>query len=198
MQTGPGTMKKKLYLSGPMTGLPEFNFPAFNEAAARLRTVGFSVFNPAENGTEKSWEEFMRLDIKAVADSDLIAVLPGWQKSRGAALEVHIARALSMPVLDALTLEPYRESAVQEAHRLVHGDRGALYGHPFDDFSRTGRIWGAILNADGAPVSPDKVALCMVGVKVSREVNKPHRDNRVDLAGYAETLEMVREREGAR
>lgn len=86
------------------------------------------------------------------------------------------------------------ESILEEARRLVHGDRGESYGHPVDDFSRTGRIWGAIL---GIPdVTAEQVALCMAAVKISREVNQPKRDNRVDIAGYAETLDMVVARRG--
>lgn len=85
------------------------------------------------------------------------------------------------------------ESILDEAKRIVHGDRGENYGHPFEDFSRTAQIWSAILGID---VDPEQVALCMVGVKISREVNRPKRDNIVDGAGYFETLDMVkRERE---
>lgn len=86
------------------------------------------------------------------------------------------------------------ESALAEAQRLVHGDRGIDYGHPADDFTRTGRMWGAILGRDD--IHPALVGLCMAAVKISREVNHPKRDNRVDLAGYAETVQMVRERTG--
>jgi hypothetical protein len=82
------------------------------------------------------------------------------------------------------------ETTLQEAQRIVHGDRRIDYGHPMDDFARTSLIWQAIL---GIPVTPEQVALCMVGVKISREVNKPKRDNLVDMAGYAETLNMVHE-----
>ena len=82
------------------------------------------------------------------------------------------------------------ESILEEAKRIVHGDRGENYGHPFEDFSRTAQIWSAILEID---VSPEQVALCMVGLKISREVNRPKRDNIVDGAGYFETLEMVKE-----
>jgi hypothetical protein len=85
------------------------------------------------------------------------------------------------------------ESILQEAQRLVHGPRQESYGHPFSDFSRTGRIWGAILGVPDIP--PDKVALCLIGVKISREVNAPKRDNRVDTAGYAEALDLVRQRQ---
>ena len=81
-----------------------------------------------------------------------------------------------------------RESILHEAHTLVHGVRGEDYGHPYHDFSRTAKIWSAILGVD---VTPEQVALCMIGVKISRECNKPKRDNRVDIAGYAEALDMV-------
>ncbi len=81
-----------------------------------------------------------------------------------------------------------RESILHEAHTLVHGVRGEDYGHPYHDFSRTAKIWSAILGVD---VTPEQVALCMIGVKMSRECNRPKRDNRVDIAGYAEALDMV-------
>lgn len=95
-----------------------------------------------------------------------------------------------------------KETILDEAKRLVHGERGADYGHPIHDYTRTGTIWGAILHewAKKAaaspvpiPVPPDLAILCMVGVKISREVNKPKRDSRVDIAGYAECLDMVQE-----
>lgn len=79
------------------------------------------------------------------------------------------------------------------AHRLVHGDRGEDYGHPMDDFTRTGRIWSAILGLD--EVTPEQVALCMIAVKISRLCNTPdHRDSIIDIAGYAETHDMIRQR----
>lgn len=80
------------------------------------------------------------------------------------------------------------ESVLVEAERLVHGDRQASYGHPIDDFTRTAKMWSAIL---GFPISPEQVGLCMCAVKISRQCNKPKRDNLVDLAGYAETVHMV-------
>lgn len=188
-------LKPTLYLAGPMSGLPEFNFPAFHQAAAELRSRGYTVINPAElddGDTSKPWDYYMRRDLKMLVDADAVAVLPGWRKSKGASLEVHVAQALGMPVLDAETLQPVaEESILHEAHRLVHGDRGEDYGHPYDDFSRTARIWSAILGVD---VTPQQVALCMIGLKISREVHRPKRDNRTDIAGYAETLDMVVQR----
>lgn len=80
-------------------------------------------------------------------------------------------------------------SILDEAHKLVHGDRQKAYGHPREDFTRTGKMWAAILGLD--EVTPEQVAMCMVALKLSRECNMPKRDNRVDAAGYLETLDMV-------
>jgi hypothetical protein len=84
-----------------------------------------------------------------------------------------------------------------EAVSLVFGDRQDSYGHPFDDFTRTGRMWAAILGLD--EVTPEQVALCMVALKLSREAHRHKRDNLVDAVGYVLTLDRVieeRERRG--
>ena len=86
-------------------------------------------------------------------------------------------------------LEP-REAILDEAKRLVHGDRNDDYGHPFHDFNRAATMWTVILETR---VTAEDVALCMIAVKIAREVNKPKRDNLVDIAGYAEALDMVRQ-----
>lgn len=91
----------RLYIAGPMTGLPEFNYPAFYRAAEHLAEVGIDSINPARSeGRDgcKTWLDFMRAGIRDVADCDGIALLPGWQHSRGASLEAHIARSLDLPV----------------------------------------------------------------------------------------------------
>lgn len=87
------------------------------------------------------------------------------------------------------------ETVLEEAQRLVHGDRQADYGHPLDDFTRTAQIWSAIL---GHPVTAEQVGLCMIGVKISRQVNHPKRDNMTDAAGYAGTVQMVIEERARR
>lgn len=78
---------------------------------------------------------------------------------------------------------------------LVAGDRNDEYGHPLDDFSRAALIWQAIL---GCEVSAEQVALCMIGVKISREVHRPKADTVVDGVGYFLTLAMVREERARR
>mgnify|MGYP000078277595 CR=1 FL=1 len=94
-------MKEPLYLSGPMSGIPDFNFPAFQAAAAHLRAQGYTVINPAEfgEGDGLAWSDYLRKDIRALMDCATIVLLPGWGASKGARLEEHIARELGMAVL---------------------------------------------------------------------------------------------------
>jgi hypothetical protein len=84
-----------------MTGLPNLNYPAFHTAAALLRAAGHHVENPAENQPPPcgSWEGYMKLAIAQLLTCDAIVMLPGWQKSEGACIEVHLAAALHMRVL---------------------------------------------------------------------------------------------------
>lgn len=91
-----------IYLSGPMTGLPDYNRPAFNEVAKELRAQGKSVFNPADIGPKenimpRAW--YMRKDIEGLMKSDSVYLLPGWEESEGARLEVEIAKQLELPII---------------------------------------------------------------------------------------------------
>jgi hypothetical protein len=93
---------KRLYLSGPMSNLPDMNFPAFHSMAARLRAAGHQVVNPAEiNPGGGTWDECMRRDIVELMRCDTVATLPGWLSSEGAFLEVTIAQRLGMKVVNA-------------------------------------------------------------------------------------------------
>lgn len=74
---------KRIYLAGPMTGLPEYNHPAFNAEAARLRALGYHVENPAENPEQSSWEDYLRQAIRQMLTCDMVALLPGWEGSPG-------------------------------------------------------------------------------------------------------------------
>lgn len=90
----------RVYISGPMTGLPDLNFPAFFAAAAQLRARGLEPVNPAEinPGGTTDWHACMRADIKALCDCDALALLPGWTNSKGAHLEVHLAHRLGIRI----------------------------------------------------------------------------------------------------
>ncbi|MHC4094250.1 MAG: DUF4406 domain-containing protein [Planctomycetota bacterium] len=92
---------RRLYLAGPMAGRTDHNFLLFNRVAQLLRRQGYEVFNPAENkdgGLRRPRAFYMRLDIPALMESDAVVVLPGWEQSRGASLEVWIAIDLELPV----------------------------------------------------------------------------------------------------
>lgn len=108
-----------VYTAGPMTGIPHFNFPAFDAAAKTLRERGFTVISPAEldddadreaalqspdgsalsygSGVKKTWAEFLARDVKLLTDGGIVAVfvLPGWRNSRGARLETFVAAAMN-------------------------------------------------------------------------------------------------------
>lgn len=105
----------RVYLSGPMTGYPDHNFPAFNDAEQRLVQARYVVLNPARHGAdpESTWADYLRRDLRDVLDADLVAVLPDWQASRGAVLEVHVAHQLGTPVVPVGVLleQPATEAA---------------------------------------------------------------------------------------
>jgi hypothetical protein len=97
----------KVYLAGPMSGYPRFNFPLFYSVTKFLREQGYEVVSPAELDDERqakiamasvtgepghqewTWGDFLARDVKIIADGGIegIILLPGWQRSRGARLE---------------------------------------------------------------------------------------------------------------
>lgn len=94
----------KLYLSGPMTGLPDLNYPAFINAAHGLRAIGHEVYNPAEWENNNNGGQFNLLFAfqdychYIIRIADAVVTLPGWEKSPGATAETSLARAISKPV----------------------------------------------------------------------------------------------------
>lgn len=82
-------------------------------------------------------------------------------------------------------------SILNEAAGLVHGNRQEDYGDPLQSLERVAMMWSAIL---GVTVKPEQVPLCMIALKISRECHRPKRDNRVDIAGYAELLQIIDEK----
>ena len=97
----------RIYISGPIAGSPSDNRTAFDPAAAALAGVGHLTINPFEVpvGVEHpTWADYLRADLLALIQAaEGVATLPGWPESRGASLEVHVAKALGIPVkpLDA-------------------------------------------------------------------------------------------------
>lgn len=118
---------KAVYVAGPMRGLPEFNFPAFNAAAAKLKAKGWTVFNPAERdlatgfdptGLTGSNEELAEHNFcvrSALGDdtawicrhADAVYLLPGWENSTGAIAERALAEALGLEVICGDSARPF-------------------------------------------------------------------------------------------
>jgi hypothetical protein len=101
------------YLAGPMSGIPQFNFPLFYRVTETLRIAGMDVVSPAELDDQedkgaamsspdgdhtnrvhmgnKTWADFLARDVKLIADKvQGIIFLPDWHKSRGARLEAFV------------------------------------------------------------------------------------------------------------
>jgi hypothetical protein len=95
--------KRRVYVAGPMTGIADWNFPAFNAAAAALRAEGWHVENPAEHGLVEGaeWADYLLYDMGRLATCEAVYLLPGWSKSKGALLEVHVARTTGLDIMFA-------------------------------------------------------------------------------------------------
>ena len=90
------------YISGPMAGYPDLNFPAFQRAKDALTLCGYSVFSPhdVDHGETTEWADFLRNDIKIMMERcSGIILLRGWPQSKGSRLELATAVALNWPVL---------------------------------------------------------------------------------------------------
>jgi len=74
-----------------------------------------------------------------------------------------------------------RTETLEEASKLINGDRQANYGTPQENFDRIAKGWSVLLETD---VTPEMVALCMAWLKMARLVNGPHHDSYVDGCGY--------------
>lgn len=112
---------KRIYLAGPMTNLPFFNYPAFDEETGRLVALGYTVENPAANPEPacKSWEGYMRLALTQLVRCDTLALLPNWGNSRGATIEHRLAGELGIRVVLAHEIVASIES-LRPAPALKH------------------------------------------------------------------------------
>lgn len=235
------TLRKRIYLAGPITGesksYEKRNVERAVEIGKQLFAAGWAPFVPhlswfAEEAFEFSHEEWLELDFPWVAVADAVFRMNG--DSVGATKEVNLAHMLGIPVLfengeipspealeglgvgastrkdegvvnqeqavpDLATPGNSPSNILKEAEGLVYGPRQDDYGHPLHDFSRTAGMWTYLfgdLLKDGAKFGPEHIPLAMVCVKLSREMNRPKRDNGVDGVGYLGTLELVREKIG--
>ena len=187
-------MDLKAYIAGPMTGLPGYNFDAFNEAEKQLRGEGYEVNNPAEHfggNTDLPRSTYMKEAYKAVLKSDVVFVLPGWRESLGATDEVLIALHSGIQVLEFRGRQPVTGlgCVLLEAREIVLSQRAKTYGHPLVNWGKTAELWQAFT---GKHVRPENAALMMVLMKLARHMTGTyHRDNLIDACGYVKAAEMI-------
>lgn len=133
--------QRKIYIAGPMSGYPEFNFPRFFKAQADLEARGYIVFNPANKEDEKTldkeafkvgdakkavaagfdFEECFKWDTNKVCEARAIYLLPGWEKSVGAVAEYHVALAMKKhypeyEIIEVIVLADGSEVEIKDAH----------------------------------------------------------------------------------
>lgn len=98
---GTTEQRKVIYIAGPMSGLPDWNFPAFHEAEEAWREAGWEVNNPARafgGRTDLPYPQYLRHGIGKVLESDALAVLDGWEASRGCRAEMFVADLVGIPI----------------------------------------------------------------------------------------------------
>lgn len=90
----------KIYISGPITNNPNYK-EDFARAEKELVKLGYDFFNPAliELGEDATWGDYMKYDIKELLKCDGIFMLKGWKLSKGARLELFIAKKLKLAVI---------------------------------------------------------------------------------------------------
>lgn len=100
----------RLYIAGPMTGHDNHNFPAFDHARDALAAAGHDVvspadlcraagFDPRQTVTRDQLVRFMLRDLDAIATCDGIALLHGWEHSRGVAVELAYANYIGLTTI---------------------------------------------------------------------------------------------------
>lgn len=85
---------------------------------------------------------------------------------------------------------------LDEANRLIHGDRQAQYGPPEENFKNIAKFWNirfAHLLKDGAEFAPSDVAVAMVFLKLARDMQGFKLDTAVDGAGYLALMAYMKD-----
>jgi hypothetical protein len=204
-----GEMRRRAYLAGPMRGIEEYNFPAFHQAADILRLQGWEVWSPAERDIEedgfnpktdkaKSMAHYMTYDLPAVCESDAVIVLPGWEKSQGARLEVHVASECGILVLAYPSLEPVepkleRHPNSARFHEILsslaelHDRKQADYGRGDDPFAniRASEEWGIDPWVGAMVRLNDKIRRLQSLIANGQLQNESAEDSFRDIAVYA-------------
>lgn len=100
-------MKEKAYISGKISGIPEEEYTALFAKGAQLAGImGYEAVNPVElnHDHDKTWESFMRVDLKALLDCNHILMLPNWTASKGAVIEHDLAKSIGLKIVYIIKL----------------------------------------------------------------------------------------------
>ena len=90
-----------VYISGPMSGLPNCNREAFHAVHALLETLDNvdKIINPAILPPDWSWERCMEYDLAALKEATHVIMLPGYENSKGAMMEYELAKTLNLTII---------------------------------------------------------------------------------------------------
>lgn len=110
-------IRRAAYICGPMSGMPEHNFPAFNECAGRLRMwTNWQIVSPVELELNANFppgslsrEEYLKADIRELLECTVLVRLPGWSDSQGAQCEYHVATEIGCEIYDYIPGVPEQE-----------------------------------------------------------------------------------------
>ena len=94
--------KKKVYISGQVTGIEEQAAHFFQSAEDYINSKEIlEAVNPLKldhSKHDKKWESYMRVCIAALMECDYILMLENWHDSEGAKLEYQIALHVGIKV----------------------------------------------------------------------------------------------------
>ena len=89
----------KVFISGPMTGIDDFNREAFNDAARKITKKGHVALNPAVLPDGLLHREYMKICYAMLKVSNAIYQLPGWEDSVGAKMEYDFAIIMDLKII---------------------------------------------------------------------------------------------------
>lgn len=110
----------RIYLAGPMRGIPYYNFPEFDLVRNILRASGHEVVSPADIDRQFGFDamalpqdydwtqepdglvlkDVVARDLRALQNCEGIYMMKGWEKSKGARAERAVAEWLCLKVIE--------------------------------------------------------------------------------------------------
>ncbi len=203
-------MKPLVYISGPYTGDIDQNILNARAMATNLWEMGFAVICPHlntahfEQDCSATYEDYLEGDLRMVEGCDAMLMLEGWEDSKGSVKERQHALTLGVSVfydahdltcwLKKRPLGTENNTVLDRAKALVFGDRGGDYGPPKEDFACAAAMYSAYISRKyniKLDLKAEDWPPVLICTKLSRLANRFKLDSLDDIAGYAQTWEMV-------